>query len=388
MFRKSLTIVCVLIIASLVTSGVAAAKPLSSWVKVLDPGDYGIPPIDFSTWPLTGGYGATALETYHDALFAYVASWSGARMFRTYDGMTWDVLTGPGLDVDATFIGGFDMQVYQDRLYVIGGSLYNPTLPKRVLRSSDGAAWEVAHEFALGTGDLDKLGVYKDMIYVTTTFPGTIWRSPSGDLGTWVKVADLGENVAGMPSPQEFKGWFYLLYGEFPRTGAMTLIRSKDGANWETVVSPTLPADPLEYDVDLTVHEGSLYLSTGNFTCNESGICNSLGGKILRSKNGLDWEQVVFEGFGILDNYEMVLYSFQGYLYAITANDGFTSGISGAQVWRSPNGDPGTWELISEPGWAEPALNWSSLRGAQAGFNGELYVAGFSVMAPIWKLER
>lgn len=227
------------------------------------------------------------------------------------------------------------------------------------------------------------------MIYATTLYPGAIWRSPSGDPGTWVKVYDLGENVYGMASPKEFKGWFYLLYKQEGLAGAMTLIRTQDGVNWETVASPVLSADPLDFDGDLAVHEGSLYLSTGNYTCDENDVCTNLGGKVFRSQNGLDWEQVVFEGFGVPDNYWIAgLYSFQGYLYAVTWNDGLASGVHGVQVWRSPKGDPGTWELINEPGWGDPDYNWGSQRGAQAGFMGELYVAGWSVGAPIWKLER
>jgi len=389
MFRKSILVISFLIIIGLLTSGIAAAKPLSTWTKVLDPADFGFPPIDFTNYPdITGGYATTALEPFDGALFAYVGGWSGARMLKTNDGTTWEVLTDFGLGIDETLTGGWDMQAFDHYLYVVAGSLFSD-LPKMVLRSPDGASWEVVHAFEPGTGDVDKLGVFNEMIYVTTVYPGTIWRSPSGDPGTWEKVADLGENVGSAASPKVFKGWFYILFSEGPLTGTMTLMRTNNGVDWERVDSDVLYADPLDYDLSLEVHEGALYLSTGSYTCDENWVvCENLGGKIFRSRNGLDWEQVVDDGFGIPDNFEIVLYAFQGYLYAITNNDGMNSGNPGAQVWRSPNGDAGTWEMINEPGWGDPDNNWTSIRGAQAGFKSELYIAGWSFTAPVWKLER
>ena len=84
---------------------------------------------------------------------------------------------------------------------------------------------------------------------------------------------------------------------------------------------------------------------------------NSLGARLWRSRSGVaipqgqeDWEEVVADANGlpfgvgeVLQNDHIdSLAEFNGYLYVSTANGG--SSTLGTRVFRSPNGNPGTWE--------------------------------------------
>lgn len=84
---------------------------------------------------------------------------------------------------------------------------------------------------------------------------------------------------------------------------------------------------------------------------------DSLGARLWRTKRGLsaaggnnDWQEVIADEGGLPFGVEEIaqvdhidsLASFQGYLYASTANQGDT--VLGARLFRSASGDPQTWE--------------------------------------------
>ncbi|MFH1100596.1 MAG: hypothetical protein V1726_00970 [Methanobacteriota archaeon] len=66
-------------------------------------------------------------------------------------------------------------------------------------------------------------------------------------------------------------------------------------------------------------------------------------------KKSLDWEQVVSSGFG--DRHNLCAWSmtqYKNHLYVGTLN--FTNGC---QIYRSPNGDKGTWEQVNSNGFTD-----------------------------------
>ena len=94
----------------------------------------------------------------------------------------------------------------------------------------------------------------------------------------------------------------------------------------------------------MIVHDGQLYVGME--------ADNAYGARLWRSKRGVttiggqgDWEQVVDDAFGNLDNDHIdSLASFRGYIYATTADWRNLS----SEIWRSPSGDLGTWEQVNQ----------------------------------------
>ena len=389
MKRKLLSTFTIIIVFSLLTTGLALAKDtLPTWVMALDHDEFaelGFSPIDFNFWPFHGSYVVTSMEQLGNYFYAYVGGWDGCKILRSSDGENWEALTEFGLGLGQEYTGGWDMISFDNRLYVGIGSLYAP-VPAYVARSSDGITWEpvLTFEFdenfpSMGT---DKFGIFDEMIYVTTHDPGQVWRSPTGDPGTWEMVLNLGDSVSRTSQLVVFKDWLYVNSSSNSATllNTMNLYRTQNGLDWE--IAPIPVADPLDYDADLAVHQGQLYLSTGNWTSYEDGSWANLGGRIYRTKDGTLWETVTDDGFGDLENFEISgLFSFQDDIYATIMRD-----YGGAQVWRSHKGDPGTWVQLVSDGWGDESNNWGSFRNMQAEFKGELYIAGWSFNAPIWKM--
>ena len=108
---------------------------------------------------------------------------------------------------------------------------------------------------------------------------------------------------------------------------------------------------------DLTVFKDRLYLGMEGRVC--ARIWRSRAGATApQSQAG--WEEVVANGFdgstdcaltpATTDNDHIdSLEPFAGYLYASTAMQ--TGDRRGTQVWRSPSGDPGTWNRVNQPGF-------------------------------------
>ena len=145
-----------------------------------------------------------------------------------------------------------------------------------------------------------------------------------------------------------------------PSPGAFEVWRSDDGVNWEKVVGQNDPygngmgfclLDPegLNNDVAPTavVFKGQLYLGTENTGCNTS---------IWRTSEGTYWEKVLdfSKNFGERFNvYTWQMISFEDKLFVGTLNQGIigTPGVTGAQIWVSDAGDPGTFYNLVHNGF-------------------------------------
>jgi hypothetical protein len=85
-----------------------------------------------------------------------------------------------------------------------------------------------------------------------------------------------------------------------------------------------------------------LYAATGNWL-----VSNPPGVQIWRSGDGLNWEKVVENGFGDPKNTVVLAFeSIGSYLYVGTRNE-----VTGGELWRSPDGSPGSWEQINADGF-------------------------------------
>lgn len=403
MFKKLLTAFWIAVMLSLFGSGqTLAADPLPTWEVAFDPGEF-----------TTGTYYMVhSVEEYKGDLYVVAgdAQWfhwgepseMPGQVFRSPDGKNWQPASEPGFGLGAvddmcgtnTYDTAWDMTVFNDKLYVLPfESCYNR--PGVIQRSSDGATWEVVattEEFGLawedmGTmyyGQFHKFGVMNGWLYVgidtydleTAFTTALVFRSPTGDPGTWEKVVTL-PGWGGAGSFHFFRGALYLasdsVYYSPDWTPAPDQIwRTLDGVNWEMVVGDGFGNPGTDSLGGFADYKGYLYVGTG--------MPGSTGGQIWRTRDGLAWEPVVMDGFGNpLDEKVDGLVVYLGDLYAYTVN--YTEGGS---VFRTS--DALTWTRVNEPGWGNPTHLASHLESDQVVFKDDLYMGVVGPQGVLMKL--
>jgi sugar lactone lactonase YvrE len=151
-----------------------------------------------------------------------------------------------------------------------------------------------------------------------------------------------------------------------PNTGAQLWRNSADTAGQWGALTTNGFGDPNNGGIDhLLAFNGQLYAGTWNW--NET-TNSSLGGQVWRSANGTDWTRVVNNGFGDVNNGEVVRFAvFGGQLYAGTWS---YSPTRGAEIWRSATGDAGSWSRVVANGFGD-SKNEAII--SMAVFNGQLY---------------
>ncbi len=116
---------------------------------------------------------------------------------------------------------------------------------------------------------------------------------------------------------------------------------SGDSGSWTSVVTGGFGNPGITYITSLTEFGGYLYAGTDNKL--------GTGGEVWRSSTGDSgsWERVVASGFGDVNNRSIItLEPFGSYLYASTYNQ-----EEGCEVWRSTTGNSGTWALVVSGGF-------------------------------------
>ncbi len=259
------------------------------------------------------------------------------------------------------------MAVFKNHLYLVledwvGENLASP----RIMRTADGQNWETV-------AIADSGETYSTWFGIFTSFEGALytvvgydnegvltyhlWRSISGDPGTWEDVAQFPWPVAAFAT---FKGALYAS-SDWYDGGPAQVWRSFDGMGWEPVTEDGF-GDPANINTaNFGQKDGYLYVSLASFEG---------GGDIWRTKDGMHWKPVTTDGLGNPSNYGFGFVTYKKYLYAFSAND-----AQGVIAYRSKNGL--NWQPANEPGWGDPA-NWAVLRdGARVTFKGKLYVAPY-----------
>jgi hypothetical protein len=375
MFRKIL-FVLILIAAMLMTSGsTTSGSPIPpDWEKVFSPP----PPADDFTvlW---------ALEAFKEHLYVAADTYpTGVQIYRSADGNDWAPLIEPGFG-DPDLWVTWDMTTFQGKLYISVHDWGNVITPGGIMRSSNGTDWERVFTLSdddFATGHMPAaFGEFDGMLYFSSipSFGsyGQLWRSPSGDPGTWEMVLSV-YNGSFMAPLTAFKGYAYVsgLIHEGDSFG-MRVWRSADGLNWEVVGAGVVSGPENIQDGVLTVFKNQLYLSTQAVD----------GGRIYRTTDGLNWIPVVSGGFGdpnipYIDS--MLVY--EGDLYAFCtsyAEDGSTY----ARIYRSHTGNANEWGQL-------PTESWGALSGQarmqQAVFKGDLYSIDFNFnnMSSVYKMNK
>jgi len=199
-------------------------------------------------------------------------------------------------------------------------------------RSANGLSWEQteAHSFDEANEGIESMASFNGHLYVGThnTVSGCqIWRSTTGDTGTWQKVA-----TDGFSGDHEVLSVYALL-----------------------------------------AYKGYLYAGTGG------SVDHAL--TLWRTGDGLTWESITTDGFGDANNIRLTsVCIFGDYLYVGTSNE-----AQGGEVWRSATGEPGSWELSSHGGFGDRQNMWFY---EAAVFQDMMYMAvarGPSSAGAIWR---
>jgi hypothetical protein len=304
------------------------------------------------------------------ANYLYAGVWgvTDAMMWRTSDGWHWEVASPSWL---TPTIYMYDAQAFHDQLYLGLGS------PAQLWRT-DGDTWQAVD--TVGFGDINNhtlstLAVFGDQLYAAVLNDVTgveIWRSSSGDPGTWMQVppGGFGGWASGDVALDVFQGQ---LYAGFASDIGSQLWRTSDGTTWEQVFTDGL-GNGGNGRSSLTEFNGVLYLSFRNVF---------EGGQIWSSSNGQDWTPVMQGGFGDVNNgrpYGLIVAD--GALYVVMSNV-----VTGAQVWRTFDGT--FWQRTNLDGWGDPGNTFADYNDkAGAVFNSNLYIGTMNNLngGEVWRL--
>jgi hypothetical protein len=236
-----------------------------------------------------------AIVALDEHIYAAVSNFpDGMQNYRSGDGKNWELVAEPGVDYDPFYFVSWDMKAYRGQLYVSAHDMSSYLVPGIVLRSRDGTSWESVFTTAegeplVGLGKMPAgFGEFNGMLYMAVDVWGgwtesELWRSPSGDPGTWEMVLTLANGGFGSPLVQ-FNDYAYI--SGWKNEGGMFIYRSKDGLNCEQTGAEPLDTVGLN-DGSLQVFKSQLYIS----------IDTAKGGGVYRTKDGLTWEAVVTDGF-------------------------------------------------------------------------------------------
>ena len=283
-----------------------------------------------------------------EVMYACTVNSNGAEILRTTNGQRWVTVKNLRSRDNSAFRC---MVRFGDYLYAGAGSN-----EAQLYRSRDGLNWQAVNAkpgftstmvFDPSTGSkvvnntmIGELEVFNDQLYVFT------WTRE-------VRYRDIVEHMLGLnvavpgrhdPSPGAFEVW-----------------RSHDGVNWEKVVGQDdaygngmgfCLRDPdagMDNDavISTAVFRGQLYAGTLNAHADTA---------IWRTSDGTQWTKVLdFFDLGEKANYYVWrMIPFQGRLIIGTMNVGPTKknpDVTGAQIWASDSGDPGTFYNLVHNGF-------------------------------------
>lgn len=209
-------------------------------------------------------WGVFTLEVFNGQLYAGTGSWAdgaGGTVWRTGDGTTWTRVSEIGFGSPNINRAIFDMTVFKDRLYAStgrsGGQLW---------RSADGLTWGQVEGNGFGT---DATGiaastVWGDNIYACTynDASGTgIWRSSTGNPGTWARVASGGNGNPSNFNCSSFQLFDGYLYASIENNNSgVEIWRSTDGATWTAGATGGFGDAANRWAGGMTVFDDALYV--------------------------------------------------------------------------------------------------------------------------------
>lgn len=330
----------------------------------------------------------TSLATFGNNLYAGTYFEEGAQIWRMNSLGQWSKIIDTGFGNPAN-IGIDHMLEFNGCLYA--GTWADGTNGGELWRTCDGTRWEqvVAGGFGDATnGEIIRLGVYEGQLYAATwsytdTHGTEVWRSSSGNAGTWERVV---ENGWGDPtnwaviSMENFNGALYAStlssIGEF-ENGAE--IWRFDGENWSNITPTELVNDDITYAITLKAFNGYLYAGVAHngaeiWRCSQDSGCDAPE----------DWQKLIGAGFGNPNNTRVDGFQiFEGRLYAITSNYN-----QGSEIWSSRDGVE--WAPSVQGGFGDSNNVNSYWGSATAVYQNSLYIGtynyAYSNGGQIWQM--
>jgi len=247
----------------------------------------------------------SALKSFNPLVAGVFNGDNGAELWKLENG-NWTSLMKGGFG-NSRNVGITELVEFKNKYYAATSA--DETNGGEIWRSANLSNWEWVVKGGFGdtdNGEINRLTVFKDMLYATTwswntsAHGGEIWRSGSGDKGSWNRVVSDG-------------------FGDSSNEGIVSLLVFKD----------------------------LLYASTANRTT---------GGEVWRSSNGTKWDKVSPSGLGDGSNQRIVLAVYMDSLYGGTHNR--TGAQTGGELWRCDKCDGTDWvELTEQKGFGDPH-NW------------------------------
>ena len=217
-------------------------------------------------------------------------------------------------------------------------------------RKNGGSGWTSVMKNGFGNSSnvgINHLFEFKNDFYAATwadeTNGGEVWRRSSGDSGSWTKVVSsgFGDTTNGeVFRLAEFNNMLYATTWSYTDTHGTEIWRSSSGdsGSWSRVVNDGFNGDSANISaVSLEVFNGYLYAGTDN---------TNSGTEIWRTNNGTTWSKVNTDGFGDQYNWSVALEEFNGYLYTGTYNFN-DSDNPGAELWRCQTCAGTDWTEVS-----------------------------------------
>lgn len=197
----------------------------------------------------------------------------------------------------------------------------------QIWRTEDAKNW--VKVFEADENGAAALVVFKDYIYCGSWGP-KIWRSKDGL--NWEEVVSDGVGVARMAV---FGNTLYA--STWGGKIGTEIWKTTNGVDWEQMDAPGLSDDPNNAGaIASEIFKGNLYW----------GVVNPVTGAQLWKTDGKGLTPVITDGFGSLDNLAITALSrFGNYLYASVA----TTTI--ATIWRSTDGENWSQVFAGDPGF-------------------------------------
>lgn len=310
----------------------------------------------------TGNMRVSTLDVFDERLYAGTWSRTGsAEVWRSGDGTTWSDVTPAWVSTTKVLDG----QLFDGALYVgtdgDAGAIWR----------TDGLSWSAVVSGGFGDTTNEGMGalvVFSDTLYAlaeNSTSGMEVWRSTTGDVGTWVQVNADGFGAGATQPGIATAVYSDALYVGIRRNDVAELWRSADGVTWTAVFTDGLGEPNNSQVTSLVPFEGMLYVGLRN------GVT---GGQIWHSTDGSSWTRDVTAGLGDADNVVANgLYVFSDRLFLVFANWFF-----GAEVWTK-KADGTEWKRSTSNGWGDANNSQGANQGhAVATFKSALYVGTFN----------
>ena len=310
---------------------------------------------------VTAGFGdvnnvwVSTLAAYGSDLYAgtYYDGRNGAQIWRTSNGTDWTNVITAGFGLPLSNLEIMHLVPYGGDLYATTGQYYNymydPVLRQIGAQAYryDGSSWTNVITAGFGyTTNQAIIGLAGSNSYlyagtwtnelVTPPAAAQIWRSPSGDSGSWTAIMtdSFGTTTIGIPGLAYFSNYLYAGTRNGV-TGCEIWRTLEDPIAWTNVVTHGnfgLGANASNYWVDsLTVYNNAMYASVRN---------GNTGVEVYSTTNGLNWSPVTLDGWGDSLNIKTsdgndggAVDIFRGALTYGTYNKGISTPLGG-EVWQ------------------------------------------------------